>query len=189
MSSTGESKGGGEAAPAMMTLKVPPQHLELFMTAIALKLDADAKRLREAERELREALFRDRKGEPLAKRELREGREWLASSARLLASAHDHAESQLGAEIALSAAAEELLATLEAMAREVIVPRLTSLVDLGPIPIEATLELNAALAWALQQTGAMERAADGECGLRDGEAGGEVRGSAASQHTTALGNV
>jgi len=189
MSSAGESKGGDEAAPATMTLKVPPQHLELFMTAIAWKLDADAERLREAERELREALFRDRKGEPLAKRELREGREWLASSARLLASAHDHAESQSGAEIALSAAAEELLATLEAMAREVIVPRLASLVDLGPIPIEATLELNAALAWALEQAGTMERAADGECGLRDGEAGGEVRGSAAGQHTTALGNV
>jgi len=118
------------------TLKVPARHLEL-----------------------REALFRDRKGEPLAKRELREGQEWLASSARLLASAHEHAGRQPGAAIALCAAAEELLATLEAMAREVIVPRLASLADLGPIPVEATLELNAALAWALEQAGAMERVA------------------------------
>jgi hypothetical protein len=138
------------------TLKVPAQHLELFMTATAWKLDADAERLRETERELREALFRDRKGEPLAKRELHEGREWLAASARLLASVHDRAESQPGAAIALSGAAEELLAALEAMARDVIVPRLASLVDLGPIPTEATLELNAALAWALEQAAAVE---------------------------------
>jgi hypothetical protein len=137
MSQADKATRDGVAAPATLRLEVPVQHLDLFLTAIVWKLDRDAQRVREAERELREALCRDRKGEPLARDELREGQEALALSARLLVSVHDLVEREAKTTIVLSAPAEELLSVLEAMAREVVVPRLASLVDLGPIPIEA----------------------------------------------------
>jgi hypothetical protein len=161
MSRTDDAERGGRAVSAV-TLDVPAQHLDLFALAIAWKVDWDAERIRETECELREALSRDSKLERLARQELRDRQGWLGFSVHLLATALDSTRREPEATIAFSAPAEELLASLEAMAREVIVPRLERLVDLGPIPTEAALELNVALVWTLEQVETMERAVAAE---------------------------
>jgi hypothetical protein len=158
MSEPDDLKGGGKAASPLVKLEVPARHLDLFALAIAWKVNWDAERVKETECELRERLSRGGKLESLLREELRIAQRWLAFSARLLASVHESAEPEEGAAIAFSGPAEELLASLEAMAREVIVPRLARLVDLGPISTEAGLKLNVALAWVFEQVEKMERA-------------------------------